>query len=51
MKQFKLALMMFVQFLMLPGWLVPLLPYVQNLEGGADWVFACGLLMGVGTGA
>ena len=49
MKQVKLALMMFVQFLMLPGWLVPLLPYVQNLEGGADWVFACGLLMGVGT--
>ena len=49
MKKLRLALMMFVQFLMLPGWLVPLLPYVQNLEGGKDWVFACGLLMGIGT--
>ena len=49
MTKFKLALMMFVQFLMLPGWLIPLLPYVQKLDGGADWVFACGLLMGVGT--
>ena len=41
--------MMFVQFLMLPVWLIPLLPYVQGLEGGKDWVFACGLLMGIGT--
>ena len=49
MKTLKLAVMMFVQFLMLPVWLIPLLPYVQGLEGGADWVFACGLLMGVGT--
>ena len=49
MKTVKLAVMMFVQFLMLPVWLIPLLPYVQGLEGGKDWVFACGLLMGVGT--
>ena len=49
MKTFKLAVMMFVQFLMLPVWLIPLLPYVQGLEGGKDWVFACGLLMGIGT--
>jgi len=41
--------MMFVQFLMLPVWVIPLLPYVQGLEGGRDWVFACGLLMGIGT--
>jgi len=41
--------MMFLQFLMLPVWLVPLLPYVARLEGGSDWVFACGLLMGIGT--
>ena len=49
MKTFKLALMMFVQFLMLPVWLIPLLPYVQGLEGGADWMFVCGLLIGIGT--
>lgn len=49
MKTVKLAVMMFVQFLMLPVWLIPLLPYVQGLEGGKDWVFACGLLMGIGT--
>lgn len=49
MKMVKLAVMMFVQFLMLPVWLIPLLPYVQGLEGGKDWVFACGLLMGIGT--
>ena len=41
--------MMFVQFLILPVWLIPLLPYVQGLEGGKDWVFACGLLIGIGT--
>ena len=49
MKTVRLAVMMFVQFLMLPVWLIPLLPYVQGLEGGKDWVFACGLLMGIGT--
>lgn len=41
--------MMFLQYLMLPVWLVPLLPYVQSLDGGSEWVFACGLLMGIGT--
>jgi MFS family permease len=41
--------MMFLQYLMRPVWLVPLLPYVQSLEGGGRWVFACGLLMGIGT--
>ena len=45
----KLASMMFLQYLMLPVWLVPLLPYVQSLDGGSEWVFACGLLMGIGT--
>ena len=49
MKAFRLSAMMFVQFLMLPAWFIPLLPYVQGLEGGKDWVFACGLLMGIGT--
>jgi MFS family permease len=45
----KLIVMMFLQYLMLPVWLVPLLPYVQSLDGGSEWVFACGLLMGIGT--
>ena len=49
MKTVKLTVMMFVQFLMLPVWLIPLLPYVQGMDGGKDWVFACGLLMGIGT--
>jgi len=49
MKNVRLAVMMFVQFLMLPVWVIPLLPYVQGLDGGKDWVFACGLLMGIGT--
>ena len=41
--------MMFVQYLMLPVWFVPLLPYVQSLDGGASWVLWCGLIMGFGT--
>ena len=49
MRTFGLSVMMFVQFLMLPVWFIPLLPYVQGLDGGKDWVFACGLLMGIGT--
>lgn len=47
--KFRLMAMMFLQYLMLPVWLVPLLPYVQSLDGGGDWVLACGLLMGIGT--
>ena len=41
--------MMFLQYLMLPVWFVPLLPYVQSLDGGASWVLWCGLIMGFGT--
>lgn len=41
--------MLFLQYLMMPAWLVPLLPYVRTLQGGDDWVFAFGLLMGIGT--
>ena len=49
MKTIRLSLMMFVQYLMLPVWLLPLLPYLGTLEGGSDWVFAFGLLTGIGT--
>ena len=41
--------MMFLQYMMLPVWLLPLLPYVKTLDGGSDWMFAFGILSGVGT--
>lgn len=44
-----LCLMMFVQFIMLPVWFVPMLPYVQAMPGGGDWALWCGLIMGFGT--
>ena len=49
MKGFGLSAMLFLQYLMLPVWLVPLLPYVETLEGGRGWMFAFGLLTGIGT--
>ena len=49
MRTVRLSVMMFVQFLMLPVWVIPLLPYVQGLENGRNWVFAYGLLIGLGT--
>lgn len=49
MKNFKLSLMMFLQYMMLPIWFVPMLPYVQSLPDGENWVFWCGLIMGFGT--
>lgn len=49
MKNIKLSLMMFLQYMMLPIWFVPMLPYVQSLSGGESWVFWCGLIMGFGT--
>ena len=45
----KLSAMMFLQFMMLPVWFVPMFPYVQNLPGGAQWAFWCGMIMGFGT--
>ena len=45
----KLSAMLFLEYLMLPAWFVPLLPYVRSLDGGSDWLLAFGLLMGVGT--
>ena len=41
--------MMFLQYMMLPVWLLPLLPYINTLDGGTDWMFAFGILTGVGT--
>ena len=41
--------MMFLQYMMLPVWLLPLLPYLGTLDGGADWMFAFGILTGIGT--
>ena len=49
MRSFRLLLMLFLQYLMLPVWLVPLLPYVETLEGGRGWIFAFGILTGIGT--
>ena len=49
MTKAKLSLMMFLQYMMLPVWLLPLLPYINTLDGGTDWMFAFGILTGVGT--
>ena len=35
-KRILLSGMMFLQFLMLPVWFVPIVPYVQSLDGGGD---------------
>ena len=45
----KLSAMMFLQFMMLPVWLIPLYPYVQSLLGGEKWAMWCGMMMGLGT--
>ena len=45
----KLSAMMFLQFMMLPVWLIPLYPYVQALPGGEKWAMWCGMMMGLGT--
>jgi len=45
----KLSAMMFLQFMMLPVWFIPMFGYVERLEGGAQWAGWCALLMGLGT--
>ena len=45
----KLSAMMFLQFMMLPVWLIPLYPYVKSLPGGESWALWCGMMMGLGT--
>ncbi len=49
LKRAKLSAMMFLQFMMLPVWFVPMFPYVQSLEGGVEWTLWCGMIMGFGT--
>ena len=44
-----LSLMMFLQYMVLPVWFVPLVPYVQALPDGGAWVLWCGFLMAFGT--
>lgn len=41
--------MMFLQYMALPVWFVPLLPYVRTLSGGEAWTLWYGLVMGFGT--
>lgn len=45
----KLSAMMFLQFMMLPVWFIPMFGYVNKMEGGAQWAFWCGLIMAFGT--
>jgi len=45
----RLSVMMFLEFMALPVWFVPMLPYVRSLHGGEGWMLWCGLIMGVGT--
>ena len=47
--EIKLSAMMFVQYIMLPVWFVPMLPYVESLPDGSTWAVWCGLVMGFGT--
>ena len=44
-----LSVMMFLQYMVLPVWFVPLIPYVQTLPCGGEWVIWCGFLMAFGT--
>ena len=45
----RIGLMMLVQYMLLPVWLLPLLPYLKELGGSSAWLFAFGILSGVGT--
>ena len=44
-----LATMMFLEYMAMPVWFVPMFPYVKSLQGGENWAFWCGLIMGIGT--
>ena len=48
-KKALLSLMMFLQYMVLPVWFVPLVPYVQSLPDGGAWVVWCGFLTAFGT--
>ena len=44
-----LATMMFLEYMAMPVWFIPMLPYVRSLQGGENWTLWCGLIMGIGT--
>ena len=48
-KNVLLSLMMFLQYMVLPVWFVPLVPYVHAMPDGGAWVVWCGFLMAFGT--
>ena len=48
-KTLLLSISMFLQYMMLPVWFVPMIPYVQALPGGQNWATACGFIMALGT--
>ena len=45
----KLSAMMFLQFMMLPVWFIPMFAYVGKMPGGGQWAFWCGMIMAFGT--
>ena len=46
----KLSAMMFLQFMMLPVWFIPMFAYVTKMSPeGSPWPFLCGLIMAFGT--
>ena len=47
--RFKLSAMMFLQFMMLPVWFIPMYAYVKSMPDGGNWAFWCGIIMGLGT--
>ncbi len=45
----KLSLMMFLQFMMLPVWFIPMFAYVKAMPGGEAWGVWCGSIMAFGA--
>jgi nucleoside transporter len=45
----KLSAMMFLQFMILPVWFIPMFAYVAKMPGAGNWPFWCGLIMGFGA--
>ncbi len=46
----KLSAMMFLQYMMLPVWFLPMFAYVTKMSPeGSPWPFWCGLIMAFGT--
>lgn len=47
--RFKLSAMMFLQFMMLPVWFIPMFAYVGKMPNAGEWPFWCGMIMAFGT--